>query len=78
MVIFFKGIGKMAKLLEKVFYIIKKINQFMKETGRIIYNMEKVLKLGNPELNIPVTLLKDRKLVKVNLAQKEIFMKEIL
>lgn len=78
MEIFFKEIGKMAKLLEKVFYIIKKINQFMKETGRTIYNMAKVLKLGNQVLNTPVTLLKDRKLEKVNLVQREIFMKVIL
>lgn len=56
MEIFFKEIGKMVILLEKAFYIIKKINQFMKETGRIIYNTVKVLKHGNLELSILETL----------------------
>jgi hypothetical protein len=56
MEIFSKVIGKMEKLLVKVYSIIKKSNQFMKEIGKTIYNTVKALKFGNQELNIQVIL----------------------
>jgi hypothetical protein len=50
----------------------------MKGIGKTIFNMEKVLKNGNQELNIQVILLKVKKLEKGNLVQREIYMKVIL
>jgi hypothetical protein len=76
--IFNKVIGKTEKLLVKVFSIIKKSNQFMKEIGKTIYSTAKVQKLGNQELNIQVTSSKDKKPEKVNLVQREIYMKVTL
>lgn len=50
----------------------------MKEIGKTIYSMAKVLNLGNLEFNIQEIFKKDKRLEKVNLVLKEIYTKEIL
>jgi hypothetical protein len=65
-----------------IIMLIKRITKnnfkFMKEIGKTIFSTAKVQKLGNQELNIQVTSSKDKKPERVNLVQREIYMKVIL